>query len=212
MKKLFCIALLAALLSPSQAAAQSPFDGTWKIDLNTAQLPAKPGSYLLQAGVYHCRTCIRPIDVRADGLDHRVSGDSCYDTVSIRVLDDRTVQETDKNRGEIDHTEKMTGAADGQTAVWEFSDSCDANGEEVTWKQISVRVAKGPAGSHPISGSWRAMRIVNSSENLTASMKLEGDNFSFADSTGQSYTAKLDGPDVPFNGDANKTMVSVKRL
>src|SRR6204780_3998029 len=107
MKKLFWIALLAALLSPSQAAAQSPFDGTWKIDLNTAQLPAKPGSYLLQAGMYHCRTCIPPIDVRADGLDHRVSGDSCYDTVSIRVLDDRTVQETDKSKGNIVHTEKM---------------------------------------------------------------------------------------------------------
>ena len=86
MKKLFWIALLVALLSPSQAAAQSPFDGTWKIDLNTTQLPTKPGAYLLQAGVYHCRTCIPPIDVRADGLDHRVSGDSCYDTVSIRVL------------------------------------------------------------------------------------------------------------------------------
>ena len=213
MKKLFCIALLAALLPPSQAAAQSPFDGTWTIDLNTTQLPTKPGAYLLQAGVYHCRTCIPPIDVRADGLDHRVSGDSCYDTVSIRVLDDRTVQETDKNRGKIVHTEKMTVAADGNTAVWEFSDSCDANGEEVTWKQISVRVSKGPAGSHAISGSWRAMRIVNSSENgLTATLKLDGDNFSFTDSTGQSYTAKLDGPDAPFKGDPSNTLVSVKRI
>jgi len=127
MKKLFWIALLVALLSPSQAAAQSPFDGTWKMDLNTTQLPTKPGAYLLQAGVYHCRTCIPPIDVRADGLDHRVSGDSCYDTVSIRVLDDRTVQETDKSRGKIVHTEKMTVAADGNTAVWEFSDSCEAD-------------------------------------------------------------------------------------
>src|SRR5271156_6296457 len=212
MKKLFWIALLAALLSPSQAAAQSPFDGTWKIDLNTAQLPAKPGSYLLQAGMYHCRTCIPPIDVRADGLDHRVSGDSCYDTVSIKVLDDRTVQETDKSKGNIVHTEKITVAPSGNTATWEFADSCDANGEEVTWKQISVRVTKGPVGSHPISGLWRAMRIVNSSENgLTATMKLEGDTFSFMDSTGQSYTAVLDGPDVPFKGDAGNTTVSVKR-
>jgi hypothetical protein len=212
MKRVLWIGLLAALLLPAQARAQSAFDGTWKIDVNQTQLPTKPGVYVLLNGTYHCRTCIPPIDVRADGLDHKVAGDSCYDTVSIRVLDDRTVQETDKNDGRIVHTERITVAPDGNTAVWEFADSCDPKGEEVTWKQISVRVAKGPVGSHPISGSWRAMRIVNSSENLTASMKLEGDNFSFADSTGQSYTAKLDGPDVPFNGDANKTMVSVKRL
>jgi hypothetical protein len=212
MKRVLWIGLLAALLLPAQARAQSAFDGTWKIDVNQTQLPTKPGVYALLNGTYHCRTCIPPIDVRADGLDHKVAGDSCYDTASIRVLDDRTVQETDKSNGRIVHTERITVAPDGNTAVWEFADSCDPKGEEVTWKQISVRVAKGPAGSHPISGSWRAMRIVNSSENLTASMKLEGDNFSFADSTGQSYTAKLDGPDVPFNGDANKTMVSVKRL
>jgi hypothetical protein len=76
-----------------------------------------------------------------------------------------------------------------------------------------VRVSKGPLGSHPISGSWRAMRIVNSSENgLTATLKLDGDNFSFADSTGQSYTAKLDGLDAPFKGDPSNTLVSVKRI
>ncbi|HXN98075.1 MAG TPA: hypothetical protein VN881_03320 [Candidatus Acidoferrales bacterium] len=213
MKRVLWIGLLASLLLPAQARAQSAFDGTWKIDVNQTQLPTKPGVYVLMNGAYHCRTCIPPIDVRADGLDHRVAGDSCYDTVNIRVLDDRTVQETDKSKGRTVHTEKITVAPDGNTAVWEFADSCDANGEEVTWKQISVRVAKGPAGSHPISGSWRAMRIVNSSENgLSATMKLEGDNFSFADSTGQSYTARLDGPDAPLAGGVSNTVVSVRRV
>jgi hypothetical protein len=212
MKKLFWIGLLMALLAPARAMAQSAFDGTWKIDLNQTQMPSRPGVYLLQDGMYHCRTCIPPIDVRADGLDHRVAGDSCYDTVNIRVVDDRTVLETDKNKGRIVHTEKVTVAPDGNTAIWEFSDSCSANGEEATWKQISVRVTRGPFGAHAISGSWRAMRIMNSSENLTATMKLEGDNFSFRDSTGQSYTASLDGPEVPFKGDVSNTMISVRRI
>jgi hypothetical protein len=169
--------------------------------------------YLLLDGMFHCRTCIPPIDVRADGLDHRVAGDSCYDSVNIRVVDDRTVLETDKRRGTAVHSEKVTVAPDGNTAIWEFSDSCDASGEVVTWKQISVRATRGPVGSHAISGSWKAMRIVNSSENeLTATLKLDGDNFSFADSTGQSYSAKLDGPDAPFKGDSSNTMVSVKQI
>jgi hypothetical protein len=212
MKKLFWIGLLMALLTPARAMAQSAFDGTWRIDLNQTQLPSKPGVYMLQDGMYHCRTCIPPIDVRADGVDHRVAGDSCYDTVNIRVVDDRTVVETDKNKGRTVHTEKVTVAPDGNTAIWEFSDSCSPNGEEATWKQISVRVTKGPFGAHAISGSWRAMRIMNSSENLTATMKLEGDNFSFRDSSGQSYTASLNGPEVPFKGDASNTTVSVKRV
>ena len=114
MKRLFWIGLLAAMLTPARVMAQSAFDGTWKIDLNQTQLPAKPGVYLLQNGTYHCRTCIPPIDVRADGLDHRVAGDSCYDTVNINVLDDRTVQETDKSKGKIVHTEKITVAPSGK--------------------------------------------------------------------------------------------------
>jgi hypothetical protein len=213
MNKILWIGLLAALLMPARIMAQSAFDGSWKIDLNQTQLPTKPGVYLLLDGMYHCKTCIPPIDVRADGLDHKVAGDSCYDTVNIRVLDDRTVLETDKRRGALVHTEKVTVAPDGGTATWEFSDSCDASGEAVTWKQISVRATRGPVGSHAISGSWKAMRIVNSSENgLTATLKLDGDNFSFADSTGQSYMAKLDGADVPFKGDASNTMVSVRQI
>jgi hypothetical protein len=213
MKKLFWVGLLAAMLMPARVVAQSAFDGIWKIDVNQTQLPTKPGVYLLLNGTYHCRTCIPPIDVRADGMDHQVAGDSCYDTVNIKVLDGRTVQETDKSKGNIVHTEKITVAPSGNTATWEFADSCDANGEEVTWKQISVRVTNGPPGSHPISGSWRAMRIVNSSENgLTATMKLEGDTFSFMDSTGQSYTAVMDGPDAPLSGGAANTTVSVRRV
>ena len=213
MKKLFWIVLLIALATPARVMAQSAFDGTWKIDLNQTQLPTKPGVYVLQNGMYHCRTCIPPIDVRADGLDHKVAGDSCYDAVNIRVVDDRTILETDKRQGRPVHTEKVTVSPDGNTAVWDFSDSCSANGEEVTWKQISVRASKGPIGSHPISGSWKAMRIVNSSENgLTATLKQEGDSFSFIDSTGQSYTAKFDGPEVPLAGGVSNTVVSVKQI
>jgi hypothetical protein len=43
-------------------------------------------------------------------------------------------------------------------------------------------------------------------------LKLDGDTFSFADPTGQSYTAKLDGAETPFKGDLSNTKVSVKRI
>jgi hypothetical protein len=54
---------------------------------------------------------------------------------------------------------------------------------------------------------------VNRSENaLVVTLKLDGSTFSFADPTGQSYTAKLDGTETPFRGDLSGTMVSVKRI
>ena len=47
---------------------------------------------------------------------------------------------------------------------------------------------------------------------MVVTLKLEGDTFSFADPTGQSYAAKLDGTETPFRGDLSHTMVSVKRI
>ncbi len=43
MKKLFFLVALAALLMPMPAAAQSAFDGTWKIDMNKVDFPKKAG-------------------------------------------------------------------------------------------------------------------------------------------------------------------------
>jgi hypothetical protein len=50
------VPLLASLLIPAMAMAQSPFDGTWKVDLKTPKFPEKPDVYLLQHGMYHCKT------------------------------------------------------------------------------------------------------------------------------------------------------------
>ena len=53
MKKL----LFVLLLIPVLGWAQSPFDGTWKIDLGKSKLPKKPDEYLLKDGMYECKTC-----------------------------------------------------------------------------------------------------------------------------------------------------------
>ena len=57
------VSFLVSLLLPAMAMAQSPFGGTWKIDPNTAKLPEKPDVYLLQNGMYHCKTCVPAQDV-----------------------------------------------------------------------------------------------------------------------------------------------------
>src|ERR1035441_2650251 len=65
--------LIASLLMPAMAMAQSVFDGTWKVDLKTAKFPTKPDVYLLQDGMYHCKTCVPSVDVKADRSEEHTS-------------------------------------------------------------------------------------------------------------------------------------------
>jgi hypothetical protein len=146
--------LIASLLMPAMAMAQGVFGGTWKVDLKSAKFPTKPDVYLLQDGMYHCKTCVPSVDVKADGQDHRVSGHPYYDMVSIKVVDDRTIEKTDKKNGKTVATSKTSVSTDGNTMMFEFTDSSATNAAPVTGKGEARRVAKGPAGSHAISGSW----------------------------------------------------------
>jgi hypothetical protein len=213
MKKLLWTGLLVASLTPVLAMAQSVFDGTWKVDMSKAQLPKKPDVYLLQADMFHCKTCVPPVDIKADGQDQKVSGHPYYDSMSIKVVDDHSIEETDKKDGKTVATSKWTVSPDGNTLIVEFSDSSDTNAAPVTGEGESTRVAKGPANSHAISGSWRASKVENLSDNaLLVTFKVDGDTLSMNSPTGQSYTAKLDGTDAPFKGDPGITSVSVRRM
>ncbi|MGD0793706.1 MAG: hypothetical protein ABR920_18235 [Terriglobales bacterium] len=213
MKRLFWSGLLLAWLTLAQAMAQSPFDGTWKIDPNSYQLPTKPDVYLLQDGTYHCPTCDPPLEIRADGQDQKITAEACYDTVSVKVVDGRTIEETDKRNGKTVGTARMTVSSDGNTLTDDWTDSCNAKGDVVSGKQLLSRVAKGPGGSHAISGSWQALKDVSHSDNaLVVTLKLEADTFTFADPTGQSYAARLDGTEALFKGGLENTTVSVKRI
>jgi hypothetical protein len=205
--------LMMVLLAPAYATAQSAFDGTWKFELDTAKFPTKPDEYLLKDGMYHCKTCVPPVEVKADGQDQKVGGHPYYDTVSIRMVDDHTIEETDKKDGKTVTTSKARVSADGNTLMLEFSDSSATNGAPVTGKGEETRVAKGPAGSHAISGSWRMAKMDALSENaMSVTYKVTGDSLSMSNPTGQGYTAKLDGTEAPYKGDPGTTSVSVKKM
>jgi hypothetical protein len=195
------------------ALAQSPFDGTWRVVAGSDQFPSKPDVYLLQRGIYHCPTCTPPLEIKANGQDQRISGEACYDTVSVKVLDDHTTEETDKRDGKTVATSRMTASSDGNTATVEWSESCNVKGDVIKAKKIMKRVAKRPPGSHAVSGSWQTIRYLDMSENAkVATMKIEDNTFYFADPAGQSYAAKLDGTDTPIQGDLSHTVVSVRRI
>jgi hypothetical protein len=210
-KSLFFASLLMFLVS-GISQAQSSLDGNWKFDMNKIKMPEKPDVYLLQDGMYHCKTCVPPVDVKADSQDQKVTGHPYYDTIAVRVVDDRTVEITDKKEGKTVSTYKIEVSSDGKTTTTEFNDS-SASTEPVTGKFDATRVANGPSGAHLISGSWRPTKTEDLSDNAAkVSFKVDADTLNMTSPLGQSYTAKLDGTDAPFKGDPGITSVSVKRI
>jgi len=162
--------------------------------------------------MYSCKSCVPLIEVKADGQDQKVIGYPYFDTISVKVVDDHTIEQTTQKNGKVNGSSKTTVSPDGNTLTFVFSDSSNTNSEPVTGKGEATRVAKGPAGSHLISGSWRTSKFDTVSDNgLLVTFKVDGDTLTMTTPTGQSYTAKLDGTEAPFKGDPGTTSVSVKR-
>jgi hypothetical protein len=203
------IALL--LFSPALLFAQSPFDGTWMTKLDTAQFPKKPDSYLLDKGMYECSSCVPKFKVKADGTDQKVTGHPYYDTVMVKVVDDHTVESTEKKDGKTMFTSTDTVSSDGNTLTTKFTDQSED--KPVTGEVTSTRVSKGPAGSHAVSGSWRTEKVNSVSDNgLLVTYQSTADGLKMSDPNGESYDAKFDGKDYPVQGDPGQTMVSLKRM
>jgi hypothetical protein len=209
MKKL----LFVLLLLPVMGWAQSPFDGTWKIDLNSAKFPEKPEVWALQNGTYQESTAVPKIDIKADGADQAVAGAKDFDTLAVKVVDGKTVEFTNKKSGKVVWHAKGMASADGKALTFEFTSYPVASKEPVTGKLSYSRVSAGPAGSHAISGSWRIQKIADVSENaLTATYITTADGQMFSSSTGESYDAKYDGKDYPMKGSSAGITVALKKV
>jgi hypothetical protein len=168
---------------------------------------------VLKDGMYACKTCTPAYSVKADGSDQAVSGHPYFDTIAIKVVDDHSIQETDKKNGKIVTTSKVMVAPDGNTDTFEFTDSSNSNAAPVTGKGTGKKVAQGPAGSHAVSGSWITTSFASLSDNgITVTYKTDGDMLAMTAPTGQSYDAKTDGSEAPYKGDPGISTVTVKMM
>jgi hypothetical protein len=203
--------LVLLLWSSGTLFAQSPFDGTWIINSDTAHLPEKPEVYVLAKGMFRCVTCVPEIRIKADGHDQKVAGSSYFDTQSVRVVDAYTVEFIAKKAGKTMFTEVDTVSPDGRTLTQTLKDTTEA--QPVTIETISQRVDRqGPAGSHALSGSWRAHKINRSKNGSTIKYKCTSDGFSAETPLGERFNAKFDGNYYPVEDDPGQTMVSVRLL
>jgi hypothetical protein len=201
--------LALLLFVPSVLFAQSRFDGTWEMKMDTIQFSNTPEEYLLDEGVYHCLTCVPKVDVKADGTDQKVDGHAYFDTYAVRVVDANSVEFTSKKAGKTTFVAVEIVSPDGNTMTEEFTNTIEA--QTVTGKAMFTRASKGPIGAHALSGSWIMRTVRNdSSSGPTSTYQATKDGLTWSDSNSQSYDAKFDGKDYAVQGDPSHTMVSLR--
>lgn len=210
MKRLFIAVLALVTLVPACALAQSPFDGTWKLDPSTLHWSGTPGAVVsIQDGVFEFRAPGEPtLRVKADGADHPVTGFPDYNSVAIELVNDHTVKETDKNDGKVVSTSTISVAADGKTATDAFTDNTGP--KPASGELIVDRVGKPVSGANAVVGRWKRSHfasLTDPSDNLI--LKVTGDRLSVGNEAGEdSYTVTLGGKPVPFtrNGKPSGTV------
>ena len=201
--------LLLLLLAPSLLFAQSRFDGTWRMKMETLRFSGTPEEYLLDKGIYHCLTCSPRVDVQADGSEQQVTG-HYFDRISVRVIDAKSVEFIQKKNGKATFAVVETVSADDKTMTEEFINTMGP--EIVKGKAEFLRVRKGPTGAHPLSGAWQMQTVRNATRAGTlTTYRSTADGLEISDG-GPGYEVKFDGKDYPTSWDPAHATTSLKAV
>lgn len=217
MNKLMLAAFAAAPLLLSSSCSQKsetadPFVGTWKTDLASMQNDERPKEYLLKDGVYACTSCVPPLSVIADGQFHPVDSRKSFDSMSVKVVDDRTLGFVHRLGDRVVGKTTMTVSPDGKSLTMSVAETGDPDAAPNNARGTEIRVAAAPQGAHAVSGSWKTAMDPNiPDEALTFSFRVEGETVNLR-APGQSYAARPGGGEASVEGDAPGTMVSLERL
>ena len=202
---------LCALLVPFAVLADSPFDGTWVASDESTVMDKKPVVFSLAKGIYENKAMVPAVKVKADGTDQPVKGHAYFDTVAVKSTGQDSIEVTTKKAGKVTGTNAVALSPDGKTLTLKWTDQTGS--ETASGESVYERVGAVPAGAHAVSGSWRIVKVQNTSANSrTITYKATPDGMSYSTPTGQSYTAKFDGKEVPVAGDPGGTTVSLKKV
>jgi hypothetical protein len=210
-RKVHTVALLGLLAVSPVGVAQSVFNGTWRPDPQTFSPTRKADAIELINGIYECRTCTPPYKVKADGTDQPITGNPYYDILRVTVIDDRTIQKLAEKGGKTVAETKSTVSVDGKIET-DVQTNYFMAPRPIEMTMHSTRVSAGPKGSHGISGEWRMTDGDVSNHAEDSIFSVSGDIFSISDRMGRSFSAKLDGSEVPYKGSDEFTSVSLRKV
>jgi hypothetical protein len=198
--------LILLLIAPVAVLAQSPFDGTWVLDPPVPQMPIE---YSLANGMFHSSEWAN-VEVKADGIDHKVAEKDYWDTLNVQQLDPHAVEIIAKKAGKTMFMEFVSVSADGSSLTQTIKDTTEA--DTVTIETLAHRLEKGPPDAHAISGSWRAYQTNRSSNGSLITYKCTKEGFSGETPLGEKFSAKFDGKFYPVEDDPGQTVVAARLL
>ena len=196
------------LLLPAAALTGTGFDGTWKTNMESLKTTGRPVVLRLAGGEYSCSSCNPPYTVKADGAEHKVSGQAYFDAAKVKVTGPNSAEIVLKQGSREFVRFNDTVSADGTTLTSKVTNHVGA--QTVTDELMAKRVADAPADSHPLSGSWQEQQHVGG-DLRTVQYRMTAGGFHMR-WNGQSYDAKFDGRQYPVAGDPARTTVSLKKI
>jgi hypothetical protein len=202
---------MAALCLSVAASAQASFDGTWRTDLSKTSFSPKPIIFYISKGWYHCISCTPPFDVPADGQDHAVVGEP-YDTIAVTIVDDHTITTKTKRGDKVIGEQTRKVSDDGKFLKVSSTQHPMNSDKPATFETKAHREGMLHEGAHPTSGRWIIVSQQGSDNGLLTTYKVNGDQITMTEATGENYTAKLDGSDYPVKGAYGWDAVSLKRI
>jgi len=127
----------------------------------------------------------------------------------VKIVSPTSIETVRKLKGKEIARSTETVSADGSTLTFKFTNHVGA--KTITGESTEKRTAKGPAGSHAISGSWMLDKVNGNDVMRTVRYEMTADGFKMS-WNGQSYDAKFDGKEYPITGDPGQTSVTLNKI
>jgi hypothetical protein len=198
------------LLLPAISLADSPFAGLWVMQPERTSFSLRTMDLLIERNTYRLSNCGDALEVPADGSLHPVTGRALFDTMSVRVVDRRKIEITQKLAGKLTWKGVYAVSRDQRLMTLQFED--DRPLHPVTGTIEYSRVGDPLSGAHSLSGSWHPQKLKQlSASGLTLRIEDLENGLGIRWSDGRSVDTNLDARRYPLNGYLAGATLSVLR-
>ena len=198
------------LLIPVSALASTPFDGTWKVNLDSIQVSGKPNVEEIKDGMYTCSSCVPSFTIKADGTDQQTPVHNLRDHMAIKIVSPTVVQYTEKKDGKVTSVSGSpcpAMAARSRRCLPTTRPTSRSSGEFT-----EKRVGPAAAGAHAVSGAWMQDSMPQFSEAARLIVLQSTDNGLKMTWYGRVTDAKFDGKEYATQNDPDHTLVTLKKI
>ena len=152
--------------------------------------------------------CSKPLEVPADGAERAVKEQPLFDAMSVRVIDERTVDMVQKKSDKVVWKGEYRVSKDKRTMTLDFEDDRAQNA--VSGQLEYSREGNALAGPHALSGSWRPGKLSRlSGAGLSMTIEPHDNGLQIGWSDGRRVSTKLDAQYYPLEGYLDGAKMSV---